>query len=72
MLNRTRMGTHQTSNWNPSEIIKEEYYLLVPFKIKKGLREIKIGLYNEEGRLSVYQINRPIENFVTMGTIRII
>ena len=38
-------GEYPTSEWNISEIIKEEYYLSVPTRVKEGTYDIRIGVY---------------------------
>lgn len=38
-------GDYPTSEWNTSEIIKEEYYFSVPQKVKEGAYDLRIGVY---------------------------
>jgi hypothetical protein len=38
-------GEYPTSEWNISEIIKEEYYFSAPPKVKEGAYDIRIGVH---------------------------
>jgi len=41
-------GIYPTSAWNPGDIIKEEYDVMLPTSVVEGTYNIKIGLYNKE------------------------
>ena len=41
-------GIYPTSVWNPGDIIKEEYDVILPTNVAEGTYRIKIGLYNKE------------------------
>jgi hypothetical protein len=64
-------GFAPTNLWTPGLLLTDDFVLELPPALPAGLYEVRVGLYDSNGRVAVAQDGAPAGDYALLGTVEL-